>query len=144
MRVSPFGNLRIEAHLQLPVAFRSLSRPSSAPDAKAFPLCSFLLQLLSCVSLHSWLHFWLHELRKSVFLLNCSAPLLIRKNLPILSQIFYLSLLSVFTLPWELFFLIFVCSICFSPIWFSMYTAFRLGGLKWIRTTDLALIRRTL
>ena len=40
-RVSPFGNLRIKAHLQLPEAYRSLSRPSSAPDAKAFPLRSF-------------------------------------------------------------------------------------------------------
>ena len=39
--VSPFGNLRIIAYLQLPEAFRSLSRPSSAPDAKAFPLRSF-------------------------------------------------------------------------------------------------------
>ena len=38
--VSPFGNLRITAHLQLPEAYRSLSRPSSAPDAKAFPLRS--------------------------------------------------------------------------------------------------------
>ena len=38
--VSPFGYLRIIAHLQLPEAFRSLSRPSSAPDAKAFPLRS--------------------------------------------------------------------------------------------------------
>ena len=28
------------AYLQLTVAYRSLSRPSSAPDAKAFPLCS--------------------------------------------------------------------------------------------------------
>ena len=41
--VSPFGHPRINAHLQLPVAFRSLSRPSSAPSAKAFPLRSFLL-----------------------------------------------------------------------------------------------------
>ena len=40
-RVSPFGYLRINAYLQLPEAFRSLSRPSSAPDAKAFPLRSF-------------------------------------------------------------------------------------------------------
>ena len=40
-RVSPFGNLRINAHLQLPEAYRSLSRPSSAPDAKAFPLRSY-------------------------------------------------------------------------------------------------------
>ena len=39
--VSPFGNLRIKAHLQLPVAYRSLSRPSSAPNAKAFPLRSY-------------------------------------------------------------------------------------------------------
>ena len=39
--VSQFGNLRIEAYLQLPAAYRSLSRPSSAPDAKAFTLCSF-------------------------------------------------------------------------------------------------------
>ena len=44
--VSPFGNLRISAHLQLPEAYRSLSRPSSAPDAKAFPLRSFLLDLV--------------------------------------------------------------------------------------------------
>ena len=41
MGVSPFGNLRIVAYLQLPVAYRSLSRPSSAPNAKAFPLCSY-------------------------------------------------------------------------------------------------------
>ena len=39
--VATFGNLRIEAYLQLPEAYRSLSRPSSAPDAKAFPLRSF-------------------------------------------------------------------------------------------------------
>ena len=43
--VSPFGNPRINAHLQLPVAYRSLSRPSSALDAKAFTLCPFLLEL---------------------------------------------------------------------------------------------------
>ena len=45
MGVSPFGNPRIEAYLQLPVAYRSLSRPSSAPDAKAFALCSLSLEL---------------------------------------------------------------------------------------------------
>ena len=58
--VSPFGNLRIEAHLQLPEAYRSLSRPSSAPDAKAFPLRSFMLDLenrprrFSPSNLQSW------------------------------------------------------------------------------------------
>ena len=39
--VSPFGNPRIDGYLLLPEAYRSLSRPSSAPDAKAFPLRSF-------------------------------------------------------------------------------------------------------
>ena len=38
--VAPFGNLRIKGYLLLPAAYRSLSRPSSAPDAKAFPLRS--------------------------------------------------------------------------------------------------------
>ena len=40
MWVAPFGYLRINACLRLPVAFRSSLRPSSAPDAKAFPLRS--------------------------------------------------------------------------------------------------------
>ena len=42
-RVSPFGDLRINAYVPLPGAYRSLSRPSSAPDAKAFPLRSYQL-----------------------------------------------------------------------------------------------------
>ena len=45
MSVSTFGYPRIKAYLQLPVAFRSLSRPSSAPCAKAFTLCSCSLEL---------------------------------------------------------------------------------------------------
>ena len=36
--VSSFGNLRIKVYVQLPEAYRSLSRPSSAPSAKAFAL----------------------------------------------------------------------------------------------------------
>ena len=39
-RIAPFGHPRIKARLQLPEAFRSLPRPSSAPSAKAFTLCS--------------------------------------------------------------------------------------------------------
>ena len=42
-RVSPFRYLRIRAYLQLPAAFRSLSRLSSALSAKASTLRSFLL-----------------------------------------------------------------------------------------------------
>ena len=37
-RISPFRNPRINAYLRLPVAYRSLSRLSSAPGAKAFAL----------------------------------------------------------------------------------------------------------
>ena len=44
-RVSPFGHPGINAYVQLPQAYRSLSRPSSAPDAKAFPLRSYSLDL---------------------------------------------------------------------------------------------------
>ena len=39
-RIAPFGYPRIDAYLRLPVAFRSLLRPSSALGAKAFPLRS--------------------------------------------------------------------------------------------------------
>ena len=45
--VSPFGNLRIYGYLHLPVAYRSLSRPSSAPNAKAFSMCSSSLDLVA-------------------------------------------------------------------------------------------------
>ena len=38
-RIAPFRHPRIKAYLRLPVAFRSLSRLSSAPSAKAFTLC---------------------------------------------------------------------------------------------------------
>ena len=44
-------------YLLLPVAYRSLSRPSSAPDAKAFPLRSFQLDLLAAKSAYLHLHF---------------------------------------------------------------------------------------
>ena len=47
--VPPFRYLRIDGYLPLPAAFRSLSRLSSAPSAKASTLCSFLLDL----TLHS-------------------------------------------------------------------------------------------
>ena len=48
-RVPPFGYPRIYAHLQLPAAFRSLSRPSSAISALASTLRSFSLDLALAV-----------------------------------------------------------------------------------------------
>ena len=47
MRVSPFRYLRIAGYLLLPGTFRSLSRLSSAPSAKASSLCSFSHDLFS-------------------------------------------------------------------------------------------------
>ncbi len=50
-RVAPFGYPRIKGYLHLPAAFRSLSRPSSPPRAKASTVCPFLLSLFhSCMS----------------------------------------------------------------------------------------------
>ena len=84
MRVSPFGNLWVEAYLQLTTAYRSLSRPSSAPDAKAFTLRSCSLELLVyflylvLFELSEFLeHFrsglyWLFSLWKDVFLAFCT------------------------------------------------------------------------
>ena len=50
-RVPPFGDPRIIAHVQLPAAFRSLSRPSSALSAKASALRPLLLNHCSRISL---------------------------------------------------------------------------------------------
>ena len=71
--VPPFGNLRINAYLQLPEAYRSLSRPSSAPDAKAFPLRPFSLDHTSVsVSIRSENYAGFKE----VLWLNCRFTLL--------------------------------------------------------------------
>ena len=43
--VAPFGDLRVLVYLQLTVAFRCSSRPSSAPSAKASTVHSFFLNL---------------------------------------------------------------------------------------------------
>ena len=50
--VSSFRNLRINAYLQLPEAYRSLSRLSSAPSAKAFALRPCSLDLSNVLSEH--------------------------------------------------------------------------------------------
>src|SRR5699024_6141867 len=50
--VPPFGNLRINAYLQLPEAYRCWSRPSSAPSAKASTVRPYSLNLRSVRSDH--------------------------------------------------------------------------------------------
>ena len=48
--VPAFGHPRIFRYVLLPAAFRSLSRPSSAPSAKAFTLCPYSLDLYLVLS----------------------------------------------------------------------------------------------
>ena len=64
--VVPFGNPRITGHLHLPAAYRSLSRPSSPPRAKASTLRPFLLssRLIR------------HRCRRSVYTFSCTSFLL--------------------------------------------------------------------
>ncbi len=67
-RVSPFGHPWIAGHVPLPMAFRSLSRPSSALSAKASVLCPFLLdQLSGAVSVR---HLWILSLLGSFVALS--------------------------------------------------------------------------
>ena len=56
--VPPFGHLRVTGYLLLTAAFRSLSRPSSAPSAKASTLCSTSLgQHRHACAMHGLLEF---------------------------------------------------------------------------------------
>ena len=67
--VPSFGNLRIEVHLQLPVAYRSLSRPSSAPSAKASTIRSSSLNRLvfKSIAFLQFTNFYLKNRLISVF-----------------------------------------------------------------------------
>ena len=133
-RVPSFGYPRIKAYLQLPVAFRSLSRPSSAPSAKAFSLRSFSLEL----------SFFSSSLLMRVSQIGCYCFCSLRCSFPFFSTFRKTNLLidSLFCLL-DL----------FSSIRFSMYylplplpylLLRRFGRPKWTRTTDLVLIRHAL
>ena len=159
MGVSTFGNPRIEAYLQLPAAYRSLSRPSSAPDAKAFTLCSCSLELL----VRSFDQFWFSHFLNCLSFLNIGYfaakrhlsflpyPPFGEIVLPLIGKTYFssrqfystrsksLSSLSVFSTLLR--FIRF--SMTSKPLGFCSQPL--LGGWhKWTRTTDLALIRRAL
>lgn len=88
-RVSPFGHPRIYSYLHLPVAFRSLSRPSSAPNAKAFSMRSSSLDLVVA----SFARFAFAS-RKSCALLRSNSSQLKSKLLSWLRYLLSVSLLS--------------------------------------------------
>ena len=130
--VSSFRNLRINAYLQLPEAYRSLSRLSSAPSAKAFALRPCSLDLSNVLSEHL-VSSWFSLLpTKIIVTLPFEIAIFLKKELTI---IFVSQLLFSFqgTSWW-----------CPSKpglpeLWFSSH-----GGPKWTRTIDLTIISRVL
>ena len=69
MRIAPFGYLRINSCLPIPAAFRSLPRPSSAPDAKASFSLTYLFRIMVSSLGHIFRCFPTEE-----FLRNCIYP----------------------------------------------------------------------
>ena len=147
--VPQFGYLRIEAYLQLPAAFRSLSRPSSAPDAKAFTLCSFLLELLFFVLHIAWVSQIIFYNEKAIWItfffwfsacVSTCGQIVVFHDFQ--KDLQFISNLNLFFNPVKL-------SVRFSYLVFNEHSFrkslrdFR-GGLKWSRTTDLMLIRHAL
>ena len=130
--VSSFRNLRINAYLQLPEAYRSLSRLSSAPSAKAFALRPCSLDLSNVLSEHL-VSSWFSLLpTKIIVTLPFEIAIFLKRELTI---IFVSQLLFSFqgTSWW--------CpskpglpKLCFSSH----------GGPKWTRTIDLTIISRVL
>ena len=90
-RVPPFGNSRIKAYLQLPQAFRSLSRPSSAISALASTLRSSSLDLMIFRSF---------DLADRLPVLNNHFPKTIEKRLLFLICVSFV--LDPFTSDWNL------------------------------------------
>ena len=154
MGVPTFGYLRVIAYLQLTAAFRSLSRPSSAPNAKAFSICSSSLELLLYIdlnillgSLYAWIAVFFILAVKRHFLScllwqNCFFyPITEKPDFVIHDFLFFPFTLSVMYYFSLIRFSMNICCIALASLllWFR-----NTGGLKWTRTTDLALIRRAL
>ena len=129
--VSSFRNLRINAYLHLPEAYRSLSRLSSAPSAKAFALRPCSLDLSNVLSEHL-VSSWFSLLPTKIML-----PFLLKLQyfLKELTIIFVSQLLFSFqgTSWW--------CSSKpgLPELWETSH-----GGPKWTRTIDLTIISRVL
>ena len=131
--VSSFRDLRINAYLQLPEAYRSLSRLSSAPSAKAFALrpCSldhsnYSLSRMACISS------WFSLANEDYVTLPFEIVIFLKKELTI---IFVSQLLFSFqgTSWW-----------CFSKPGLPKLRFSSHGGPKWTRTIDLTIISRVL
>ena len=140
-------------YLLLPVAYRSLSRPSSAPDAKAFPLRSFQLDLsnhLLILKVELCRQFYrifeivivthlydVPQLKPSFF-----QTLPLERPLCCLAYHFFITL---FSFQGSIFQLLLQpdLKICLTP-GLQIQQQLLFGGPEWARTTDLTIISRTL
>ena len=153
-RVSPFGYLRVYGYLLLTAAFRSLSRPSSAPDAKAFPLRSFQLDLSNhllilkvelCRQFNRIFEIVIVTHLYDVPQLKLKIRSSVLSNKRPLCCLAYHFFITLFSFQGSIFQLLLqpdlkICRL--SGLQIQQQTLF--GGPEWARTTDLTIISRTL
>ena len=131
--VSSFRNLRINAYLQLPEAYRSLSRLSSAPSAKAFALRPCSLDHIKLISFEIGL-----------YPLDSLLPTKIIVTLPFEFVIFLKKELTIIFVSQLLFSFQGTSWWCFSKPSLPKLCSSSHGGPKWTRTIDLTIISRVL
>ena len=138
------------------MAYRSLSRPSSAPDAKAFPLRSFQLDLSNhLLILKVELCRQFNRIFEIVIVTHLydvpqlklkirSFKLYVQKTslLPCLSLLHYIVQFSRFDLPTA--FAARFEDLSYARSSNPTTTVIGFGGPEWARTTDLTIISRTL
>ena len=140
-------------YLLLPVAYRSLSRPSSAPDAKAFPLRSFQLDLSNhLLILKVELCRQFNRIFEIVIVTHLyDVPQLkpsFFQTLPLerpLCCLAYHFFITLFSFQGSIFQLLLQpdLKICLTP-GLQIQQQLLFGGPEWARTTDLTIISRTL
>ena len=141
-QVSPFRNLRIIAYLQLPEAFRSLSRLSSALSAKASTLRSFLLNQVSIVPSVAPLVWTFLFSRVCLHTSSLNEYLWMNIILWLFSDVLYISFFAEinilrFLIRYSVFKVQAILSNCSHQLPDG-------SGLEKTRTSDLTLIRRAL
>ena len=126
-QVSPFGYLRLFGYLLLGAAFRSLSRPSSAPSAKAFTLCPSLLDLLLVTHILSYIFLF------DLLIFSLDETFCIR-SFDLFASTFAFAFAFAFSISFLLLFFGFLLLDCLCSLAFSGLTFFRLmvglGGLE--------------
>ena len=160
--LQPDSSIRTSAgkgYLLLTAAYRSLSRPSSAPSAKASALCSSWLDQSSAWRsvtsglllklIHSSENFWFSRCK---LISKCSfLPSISFKRLCLSNSISFSLLTCLYTIWYYIQFSRYNSLLPRISFWFCLY--FHIspirwrkvhGGPGWTRTTGLTLIRRAL